>query len=92
MLAAEYNKSGSIPEPRGEADGPEGTPASTVSSVSVPPLKPILQKTWLLGLCVFYVFFISIMVFPAVSSGIQVEGRRCLLINNDSSEGGEQGC
>ncbi|MBN3326696.1 S29A3 protein, partial [Atractosteus spatula] len=37
----------------------------------VPPLRPILKKTAVLGLCVFYVFFISIMVFPAVSSGIQ---------------------
>uniref|UniRef100_A0A8C7JEG9 Solute carrier family 29 member 3 n=1 Tax=Oncorhynchus kisutch TaxID=8019 RepID=A0A8C7JEG9_ONCKI len=83
MLAAEYNKSGSIPEPRGEADGPEGAPASTVSSVSIPPLKPILQKTWLLGLCVFYVFFISIMVFPAVSSGIQS-------VNQKSGSPGQQ--
>ncbi|KAM6997958.1 equilibrative nucleoside transporter 3 [Tautogolabrus adspersus] len=41
------------------------------SRVSVPPLKPILRKTWVLGLSVFYVFFVSIMVFPAVSSGIQ---------------------
>ncbi|XP_028844403.1 equilibrative nucleoside transporter 3 [Denticeps clupeoides] len=41
------------------------------SVVSVPPLQPILKKTWLLGLCVFYVFFISIIIFPAVSSGIQ---------------------
>lgn len=40
-------------------------------SRSVPPLKPILRKTWVLGLCVFYVFCVSIMVFPAVSSGIQ---------------------
>ncbi|XP_048864125.1 equilibrative nucleoside transporter 3 [Brienomyrus brachyistius] len=39
--------------------------------VSIPPLKPILKKTWVLGFCVFYVFFISIIVFPAVSSGIQ---------------------
>ncbi|XP_018593568.1 equilibrative nucleoside transporter 3 [Scleropages formosus] len=38
---------------------------------SAPPLKPILKKTWTLGFCVFYVFFISIIVFPAVSSGIQ---------------------
>ncbi|XP_006630614.2 equilibrative nucleoside transporter 3 [Lepisosteus oculatus] len=37
----------------------------------VPPLRPILKKTAVLGLCVFYVFFISIMVFPAISSGIQ---------------------
>ncbi|KAA0717568.1 Equilibrative nucleoside transporter 3 [Triplophysa tibetana] len=41
------------------------------TSTSVPPLKPILKKTWMLGCCVFYVFFISIMIFPAVSSGIQ---------------------
>ncbi|KAM9804397.1 equilibrative nucleoside transporter 3 [Neosynchiropus ocellatus] len=38
---------------------------------SVPPLKPILRKTWVLGLSVFYVFCISITVFPSVSSGIQ---------------------
>lgn len=36
-----------------------------------PPLRPILRKIWLLGLSVFYVFAVSIMVFPAVSSGIQ---------------------
>lgn len=36
-----------------------------------PPLRPILKKIWLLGLSVFYVFSVSIMVFPAVSSGIQ---------------------
>ncbi|KAM8860286.1 equilibrative nucleoside transporter 3 [Spinachia spinachia] len=41
------------------------------SGVSVPPLQPILRKTWVLGLSVFYVFCVSIMVFPAVSSGIQ---------------------
>ncbi|XP_029962340.1 equilibrative nucleoside transporter 3 [Salarias fasciatus] len=41
------------------------------AAASVPPLQPILRKTWVLGLSVFYVFFISIMVFPAVSSGIQ---------------------
>lgn len=41
------------------------------AAVTVPPLQPILRKTWVLGLSVFYVFFVSIMVFPAVSSGIQ---------------------
>lgn len=41
------------------------------SANSVPPLQPILRKTWALALSVFYVFFVSIMVFPAVSSGIQ---------------------
>ncbi|XP_056291344.1 equilibrative nucleoside transporter 3-like isoform X2 [Pseudoliparis swirei] len=49
----------------------EGGAADTGSRVSIPPLKPILRKTWMLGLSVFYVFCISIMVFPAVSSGIQ---------------------
>lgn len=45
--------------------------AGSGSAVSIPPLQPILRKTWVLGLSVFYVFCISIMVFPAVSSGIQ---------------------
>lgn len=44
--------------------------AGTGSRVSVPPLRPILRKTFVLGLSVFYVFCVSIMVFPAVSSGI----------------------
>lgn len=35
------------------------------------PLQAIIKKAWVLGLSVFYVFFISISVFPAVSSGIQ---------------------
>lgn len=48
----------------------EGAAAGTNRS-GVPPLKPILMKTWVLGLSVFYVFCVSIMVFPAVSSGIQ---------------------
>ncbi|XP_070772223.1 equilibrative nucleoside transporter 3 [Enoplosus armatus] len=56
--------------------GPEvmsegGAAAGTGSRDSIPPLQPILRKTWVLGLSVFYVFFISITVFPAVSSGIQ---------------------
>ncbi|XP_033881169.3 equilibrative nucleoside transporter 3-like [Acipenser ruthenus] len=38
---------------------------------SVPPLRPILQRTAVLGLCVFYVFCVSIVVFPAISSGIE---------------------
>lgn len=57
MLAAEC--SSVVNEPGGRA------------KVSVPPLQPILSKTWVLGLSVFYVFCVSILVFPAVSSGIQ---------------------
>ncbi|CAJ1067765.1 equilibrative nucleoside transporter 3 [Xyrichtys novacula] len=48
-----------------------GTVESSGGGDSIPPLQPILRKTWVLGLCVFYVFFVSIMVFPAISSGIQ---------------------
>ncbi|TWW78715.1 equilibrative nucleoside transporter 3 [Takifugu flavidus] len=48
-----------------------GTAAGSTTRSGVPPLQPILRKTWVLGLSVFYVFCVSIMVFPAVSSGIQ---------------------
>lgn len=48
-----------------------GVSEGPAAAASVPPLQPILKKTWVLGLSVFYVFFVSIMVFPAVSSGIQ---------------------
>ncbi|GAA6213954.1 equilibrative nucleoside transporter 3 [Lates japonicus] len=63
MLAATCTSTGGLSE--------GGGAAGTESRVSVPPLQPILRKTWVLGLSVFYVFCISIMVFPAVSSGIQ---------------------
>lgn len=55
--------------PFSESNSPNSS--SDSSAVSIPPLKPILKKTWVLGTCVFYVFFVSIMIFPAVSSGIQ---------------------
>ncbi|NWU53584.1 S29A3 protein, partial [Dromas ardeola] len=37
----------------------------------IPPLRPILQKTALLGFCLFYVFFVSIIIFPSLSSNIE---------------------
>ncbi|XP_029925984.1 equilibrative nucleoside transporter 3 [Myripristis murdjan] len=64
-----YMLAGSCSSPEVTAEG--GPAAGTASSISVPPLWPILRKTWVLGLSVFYVFFVSIAVFPAVSSGIQ---------------------
>uniref|UniRef100_H3DGT2 Solute carrier family 29 member 3 n=1 Tax=Tetraodon nigroviridis TaxID=99883 RepID=H3DGT2_TETNG len=63
ILAGKYTSLGATSE-AGPAEGGS-------SRTAVPPLKPILAKTWVLGLSVFYVFCISIMVFPAVSSGIQ---------------------
>ncbi|XP_061766493.1 equilibrative nucleoside transporter 3 [Nerophis ophidion] len=45
--------------------------SDAATTFHIPPLKPILRKTWVLGLSVFSVFCVSILVFPAVSSGIQ---------------------
>ncbi|XP_051838159.1 equilibrative nucleoside transporter 3 [Antechinus flavipes] len=38
---------------------------------SLPPLCFILKKTAVLGFCVVYVFFISIIIFPALSSNVE---------------------
>uniref|UniRef100_A0A8C8VG24 Solute carrier family 29 member 3 n=1 Tax=Pelusios castaneus TaxID=367368 RepID=A0A8C8VG24_9SAUR len=46
-------------------------PAKGTSDQNIPPLRPILKKTAVLGFCVFYVFFISIIIFPSISSNIQ---------------------
>ncbi|TDH01115.1 hypothetical protein EPR50_G00176920 [Perca flavescens] len=62
-LAATCTSSGVVSE--------GGAAAGTGKTTSIPPLQPILRKTWVLGVSVFYVFCISISVFPAVSSGIQ---------------------
>ncbi|NXX94036.1 S29A3 protein, partial [Centropus bengalensis] len=54
-----------------EAEPGGNTNTSFVAkSTSIPPLRPILQKTALLGFCLFYVFFISIIIFPSLSSNI----------------------
>ncbi|NWW29967.1 S29A3 protein, partial [Panurus biarmicus] len=52
---------------------PGGTTSSSflTRSAGIPPLRPILQKTALLGFCLFYVFFISIIIFPSLSSNIE---------------------
>ncbi|NXS53799.1 S29A3 protein, partial [Brachypteracias leptosomus] len=55
----------------------EAEPGSTANTsflsknTGIPPLCPILQKTALLGFCLFYVFFISIIIFPSLSSNIE---------------------
>ncbi|NXD63841.1 S29A3 protein, partial [Eolophus roseicapillus] len=52
---------------------PEGTISTSflAKSTGIPPLRPILQKTALLGFCLFYIFFISIIIFPSLSSNIE---------------------
>ncbi|XP_012881117.1 PREDICTED: equilibrative nucleoside transporter 3 isoform X3 [Dipodomys ordii] len=36
-----------------------------------PPLRPILKKTAGLGFCIIYIFFISSLIFPAISTNIE---------------------
>ncbi|NWI10689.1 S29A3 protein, partial [Crypturellus soui] len=51
--------------------GSQGAVDKRTDALDVPPLRPILRKTAVLGFCVFYVFFISIIVFPSLSSNIE---------------------
>ncbi|KAM9188544.1 equilibrative nucleoside transporter 3 [Mergus octosetaceus] len=51
--------------------GDEAEPGGTAPLPSIPPLRPILRKTATLGSCLFYVFFISIIIFPSLSSNIE---------------------
>ncbi|XP_064924052.1 equilibrative nucleoside transporter 3 isoform X2 [Columba livia] len=61
----------------GSSTADEAEPGGTTNtsflakSTRIPPLRPILQKTALLGFCLFYIFFISIIVFPSLSSNIE---------------------
>uniref|UniRef100_A0A8C5U5Z0 Solute carrier family 29 member 3 n=1 Tax=Malurus cyaneus samueli TaxID=2593467 RepID=A0A8C5U5Z0_9PASS len=66
------------PDSSAEDEAEPGSAAnsySLVRSTSIPPLRPILQKTALLGFCLFYVFFISIIIFPSLSSNIESVSR-----------------
>ncbi|XP_035981842.1 equilibrative nucleoside transporter 3-like [Fundulus heteroclitus] len=58
MLASSCVSTGTVSEDRGAAAG-------------VSLLQRIINKPWMLFICVFYVFLVSILLFPAVSSGIQ---------------------
>lgn len=60
----------------GEEELSQDSPSSPlVASVSqelhIPPLRPILKKTAGLGFCVIYVFLISGLIFPAISTNIE---------------------
>ncbi|XP_019394188.1 PREDICTED: equilibrative nucleoside transporter 3 [Crocodylus porosus] len=46
-------------------------PTKRARDKNSPPLHLILKKTAVLGFCLFYVFFISIIIFPSVSSNIE---------------------
>ncbi|XP_053168900.1 equilibrative nucleoside transporter 3 isoform X2 [Hemicordylus capensis] len=47
------------------------SPQSREPAASIPPLRLILKTTSTLGFCVFYTYFISVIIFPAVSSSIE---------------------
>ncbi|KFQ31978.1 Equilibrative nucleoside transporter 3, partial [Mesitornis unicolor] len=62
------------PSSSGEDEAePGGTTNTSIlaKSTGISPLCLILQKTALLGFCLFYVFFISIIIFPSLSSNIE---------------------
>ncbi|XP_040176421.1 equilibrative nucleoside transporter 3 [Rana temporaria] len=50
-------------------------PAETVdissSKTNSPPIIPILKKVKVLVACLFYTFFVSIIIFPTISAGIE---------------------
>ncbi|NXL09177.1 S29A3 protein, partial [Mesembrinibis cayennensis] len=63
-----------LPDSSTEDEAEPGGTTNTsflTKSTGIPPLRPILQKTALLGFCLFYVFFISIIIFPSLSSNIK---------------------
>ncbi|XP_060057295.1 equilibrative nucleoside transporter 3 isoform X2 [Erinaceus europaeus] len=60
----------------GEDHLPQDSPQTPLlaprsSDSSTPPLCPILKKTSGLGFCIIYLFFITSLIFPAVSTNIE---------------------
>ncbi|XP_075697799.1 equilibrative nucleoside transporter 3 [Rhinoderma darwinii] len=53
-----------------QAEGSEDIIDSS-SKTNSPPILPILKKVKVLAACLFYTFFISIIVFPSISAGIE---------------------
>ncbi|XP_051009058.1 equilibrative nucleoside transporter 3 [Acomys russatus] len=53
----------------GEDNLSQDTPSST--SVAMPSLGPILKKTASLGFCAAFLYFVTTLIFPAISTNIQ---------------------
>ncbi|XP_044154563.1 equilibrative nucleoside transporter 3 [Bufo gargarizans] len=53
-----------------EAEDAEET-VIALSKTNSPPIFPILKKVKVLAVCLFYTFFISIIIFPTISAGIE---------------------
>ncbi|XP_069609313.1 equilibrative nucleoside transporter 3 isoform X1 [Ranitomeya imitator] len=54
-----------------EADVSEETVDISSTKTNSPPILPILKKVKVLAACLFYTFFISIIIFPTISAGIE---------------------
>uniref|UniRef100_A0A673VKT3 Solute carrier family 29 member 3 n=2 Tax=Suricata suricatta TaxID=37032 RepID=A0A673VKT3_SURSU len=61
--------SGEEQRPQDSPSAPAAAPGSSESSI--PPLRPILKKTASLGFCIIYLFFITSLIFPAISTNIE---------------------
>ncbi|XP_025290476.1 equilibrative nucleoside transporter 3 [Canis lupus baileyi] len=61
--------SGEEQPPQDSPSAPLAAPGSSESST--PPLWPILKRTAGLGFCILYLFFITSLVFPAISTNIE---------------------
>uniref|UniRef100_UPI00398E7C1A equilibrative nucleoside transporter 3 n=1 Tax=Pristiophorus japonicus TaxID=55135 RepID=UPI00398E7C1A len=55
----------------GSINASVGSASLSSDTGTVPPLRPILKKTAPLGFSAFYTFFISIIIFPSISSNIE---------------------
>uniref|UniRef100_G1SS25 Solute carrier family 29 member 3 n=1 Tax=Oryctolagus cuniculus TaxID=9986 RepID=G1SS25_RABIT len=55
----------------GEEEPPQASLSSPLAASPTPPLRPILRKTAGLGFCMVYLFFITGLIFPAISTNIQ---------------------
>lgn len=53
-----------------QAEGSEETVNTSSSKTNSPPILPILKRVKVLAACLFYTFFITIIIFPAISAGI----------------------
>lgn len=54
-----------------QAEASEETVDTSSSKTHSPPILPILKRVKVLAACLFYTFFISIIIFPTISAGIE---------------------
>ncbi|XP_075466712.1 equilibrative nucleoside transporter 3 isoform X1 [Ascaphus truei] len=61
----------SSPESSSQEDVSNALPKTIPRNRNSPPIRPILRKITVLGACLFYTFFISIIIFPTISASIE---------------------